>query len=151
MEVLKFDVSIENGQPNLILTNTYYSNGELYKTITKDENWKSWDGKDKTAEEFTNKNGQVLLKRKYNNKEEHDTHYIYDDFGNLTYVLPPLASEKTKVYQVGEVTLPASAFVTGGSPSGSASLGIRQVSPGEFEFFADFNLNNLPSVKLILN
>ncbi|SNR16241.1 DUF6443 domain-containing protein [Tenacibaculum jejuense] len=65
----------------------YYKAGELYKTITKDENWTS--GLDHTTEEFKNKQGQVVLKRTYNNSQRHDTYYVYDDFGNLTYVIPP--------------------------------------------------------------
>ncbi|WP_299627680.1 DUF6443 domain-containing protein [uncultured Tenacibaculum sp.] len=69
--------------------NGYYKLGELSKTITKDENWTS--GLDHTTEEFKNKQGQVVLKRTYNNNQRHDTYYVYDDFGNLTYVLPPKA------------------------------------------------------------
>ena len=66
-----------------------YNSGELYKTITKDENWQASDGKNHTTEEFKNKQGQVVLKRTYNNSLLHDTYYVYDDFGNLTYVIPP--------------------------------------------------------------
>ena len=67
--------------------NGFYNAGELYKTITKDENWIS--GLDHTTEEFKNKQGQVVLKRTYNKQRKHDTYYVYDDFGNLSYVLPP--------------------------------------------------------------
>ncbi len=69
-----------------------YAAGELTKTVTKDENWTS--GNDHTTEEFTNKNGQVVLKRTYNTTT-HDTYYIYDDFGNLTYVLSPKMNGST--------------------------------------------------------
>ena len=71
-----------------------YTAGELYKTVTKDENH-SGTSKLHTTEEFKNKQGQVVLKRTYAEIgspsviEEHDTYYIYDDFGNLTYVLSP--------------------------------------------------------------
>ena len=57
--------------------------------VTKDENWTPADGSNRTTEEFTNQLGQVVLKRTYNNSQAHDTYYVYDDFGNLTYVLPP--------------------------------------------------------------
>ena len=67
--------------------NGFYNAGELHKTITKDENWIS--GLDHTTEEFKNKQGQVVLKRTYNKQRKHDTYYVYDDFGNLSYVLPP--------------------------------------------------------------
>lgn len=68
----------------------YYPANELYKTITKNENWKSTDGLNNTVEEFKNKDGQIVLKRTYNDGA-YDTYYIYDQFGNLTYVLPPSA------------------------------------------------------------
>lgn len=71
-----------------ITDNGYYNKNELYKTVTKDENWTS--GNDNTTQEFKNKEGQVVLKRTYNG-EAYDTFYVYDQYGNLTYVLPPLA------------------------------------------------------------
>ncbi len=76
----------------------YYKTGELYKTIIKDENWTS--GLLHTTEEFKNKLGQVVLKRTYASTSSaapvaHDTYYVYDNFGNLTYVIPPKA-EGTK-------------------------------------------------------
>lgn len=75
----------------------FYLENQLSKTITKDENHNS--GNDHTTEEFTNKSGQVVLKRTYNNSERHDTYYVYDDFGNLTYVLPPLVDTAVTVDQ----------------------------------------------------
>ncbi|CAM1359482.1 conserved hypothetical protein [Tenacibaculum litoreum] len=67
--------------------------GELYKTVTKDENHNGSASKLHTTEEFKNKQGQVILKRTYalvsDIETAHDTYYVYDDFGNLTYVLPP--------------------------------------------------------------
>ncbi|MGC4040323.1 MAG: DUF6443 domain-containing protein [Flavobacterium sp.] len=68
----------------------YYPNNKLYKTITKDENWVS--GKNNTMEEFKDQEGHVVLKRTYNENVAHDTYYVYDEYGNLTYVLPPLAT-----------------------------------------------------------
>lgn len=68
----------------------HYAINELYKTITKDENWTS--GNNNTTQEFKNKEGQVILKRTFNNNEAHDTYYTYDQFGNLTYVIPPAVS-----------------------------------------------------------
>ncbi|MCO6164494.1 type IV secretion protein Rhs, partial [Flavobacterium sp. NRK F7] len=76
---------------NPVLNNLgVYADNELYKTITKDENH-SGTTKNHTTEEFKNKEGQVVLKRTYNNSEAYDTYYVYDQFGNLTYVIPPLA------------------------------------------------------------
>ncbi|CAL2106951.1 RHS repeat-associated core domain-containing protein [Tenacibaculum sp. 190524A02b] len=87
--------------PSLAGDTTNYAAGELYKTITKDENHDGTTSKLHTTEEYKNKEGQVILKRTFASinsassstssatEEAHDTYYIYDDFGNLTYVLPP--------------------------------------------------------------
>ena len=86
------------GLYNISITNpSDYSANELYKTVTKDENWTS--GTNNTTEEFKDKEGRVVLKRTYGTSikngvpvnEKHDTYYVYDQFGNLTYVIPPLA------------------------------------------------------------
>lgn len=76
-----------------------YAANLLYKTITKDENWQTGQAyaKDHTVEEFKNKSGQVILKRTYNLNVAHDTYYVYDDFGNLSYVLSPEASKNTSI------------------------------------------------------
>ncbi|WP_417859478.1 DUF6443 domain-containing protein, partial [Xanthomarina gelatinilytica] len=72
----------------------HYAKNQLYKTVTKDENWQpnQTHPKDHTTEEYKNKQGQIILKRTFNDNEAHDNYYVYDDFGNLTYVLPPEAS-----------------------------------------------------------
>ena len=144
-EVLRFGVQVNAGtaSPELVIATGYYPAGEGYKTITKDENWRASDGKDRTTEEFKDLMGRVLLKRTYNNQQLHDTYYVYDDFGNLTYVLPPLASAKTNVYQTGMQSYTAGTFLTGGSPTGTVTFGIEQTAPGTFEFVADFDLQNL--------
>lgn len=77
-----------------LVPKNYYKAGQLYKTITKDENWVIADGLNKTTEEFKDKHGRIILKRNYNNNAKHDTYYVYDDYSNLTYVIPPLASDQ---------------------------------------------------------
>ena len=67
-----------------ISTVSDYAANELYKNVTVDENGKS-------SEEFKDKEGHVVLKRTFDGKTALDTYYVYDDYGNLTYVLPPLA------------------------------------------------------------
>ncbi len=68
----------------------YYSVNQLYKTVSKDENWIS--GKSHTTEEYKDKQGQVVLKRSYLNESTSlDTYYVYDDFDLLRFVLPPEA------------------------------------------------------------
>ena len=145
-EVLNFKVDFIGGDtenPKLTFTNTYYNSGELYKTVTKDENWRSYDTKDRTTEEFKNKIGQVILKRTFNNQQPHDTHYVYDDFGNLTYVLPPLASQKAIFYDLSMLNIPASSLVTGGNPTGDISIGIEQTGVNTYQFKGDIDLHNL--------
>ena len=82
--------------------NGSYDANQLYKTITKDENWTVSQGKLHTTEEFKDKLGQVVLKRGYvgnsSTPTKVDIYYVYDDFGLLRYVLPPKA---IKVYQNG--------------------------------------------------
>jgi RHS repeat-associated protein len=74
--------------------NGYYYENKLYKTVTKDENWTS--GVKHTSEEFKDKEGRVVLKRTYDDSDEpHDTYYAYDEYGNLTYVIPPLTDTAT--------------------------------------------------------
>ncbi|MEP3443757.1 MAG: DUF6443 domain-containing protein, partial [Flavobacteriaceae bacterium] len=76
-------------------TNTEYAKGELYKNTTFDENHDGTASKLHSTEEFTDKYGRVILKRTYAGAgspsvvEAHDTYYVYDNLGNLTYVLPP--------------------------------------------------------------
>ncbi|MET3022035.1 DUF6443 domain-containing protein [Flavobacterium hydatis] len=67
-----------------------YAANQLYKTVTKNENWIASSGTNNTTEEFKDKEGRVVLKRTYNNGA-HDTYYVYDNYGNLTLVLPPKA------------------------------------------------------------
>jgi hypothetical protein len=98
-EVRLFEVSFSGGNteaPSLSGDGSqYYLPGELTKTITKDENHDGTATKLHTTEEFKDKQDRVVLKRTYaevgspSGVEAHDTYYIYDDFGNLTYVLPP--------------------------------------------------------------
>jgi RHS repeat-associated protein len=81
--------------PQLYYEGTYAAN-ELYKTITKDENWQPSQVYPKvhTTEEFKNSLGQVVLKRTFLKDKNFNTHYVYDDFGNLTYVLSPEGSDE---------------------------------------------------------
>ncbi|WP_344789677.1 DUF6443 domain-containing protein, partial [Postechiella marina] len=93
-EVRRYDVNISESTsntikvytPSLVLNGNYAAN-TLYKTITYDENHSS--GLNHSTEEFKDKQGRVVLKRTYNNSAPHDTYYVYDDYGNLSYVLPP--------------------------------------------------------------
>jgi RHS repeat-associated protein len=94
-EVLLWEMN--SGGASVGSTRCYKAN-MLYKTVTKDENWVS--GTAHTTEEFTNKQGQMVLKRSYlDDGTRVDTYYVYDDYGLLRYVVPPRAVE---VYKGGE-------------------------------------------------
>uniref|UniRef100_UPI003341BE11 DUF6443 domain-containing protein n=1 Tax=Dysgonomonas capnocytophagoides TaxID=45254 RepID=UPI003341BE11 len=43
--------------------------------------------------EFKDKQGKTLLSRQINDSKNHDTYYVYDNWNNLCFVLPPLASD----------------------------------------------------------
>ncbi|MFL0061643.1 DUF6443 domain-containing protein, partial [Tenacibaculum maritimum] len=75
---------------HMTVHNTHKGYGKgLYKKVTKNENWKLTDGKDNTIEEYTDYQHRLLLKRTYNKGIPHDTYYVYDDFENLSFVIPP--------------------------------------------------------------
>ncbi|WP_394748223.1 DUF6443 domain-containing protein [Spongiimicrobium salis] len=92
-EVRYFKVTFQNGDTELpqLVTQGHYAPSQLYKTITRDENWQVGQAfdKDHSTEEFTNKEGQVVLKRTYAENVPHDTYYVYDNFGQLSFVFSP--------------------------------------------------------------
>ncbi|MEN8191466.1 MAG: DUF6443 domain-containing protein, partial [Bacteroidota bacterium] len=105
LEVRLFTVTLstDNNYTPTLNENGYYLPNMLYKNITRDENHSSTT-KNHTTEEFKDKQGRVVLKRTYADMDlnddgdtndtgetevPHDTYYVYDDYGNLTYVLPP--------------------------------------------------------------
>ncbi|MCL6295529.1 DUF6443 domain-containing protein [Jejuia spongiicola] len=95
-EVKNYEVDAANNALILsALNGGYYEANELYKMVTKDENHDGSTTKAHTTEEFKDKQGRVVLKRTYAKVgspgviEAHDTYYVYDNYGNLSYVLPP--------------------------------------------------------------
>ena len=72
---------------NQLIKGSNYEVGALFVSQTTDED-------SKTAYEFKNKLGKLILKRSVNdNSENIDTYYAYNDLGQLCYVIPPLASD----------------------------------------------------------
>jgi hypothetical protein len=78
------------------LNNGYYLTGSLFIKSMKDE-------EDNESRVYSNKQGQVILKKVYVTGSKTDfnttgnwaeTYYIYDDFGNLVTVLPPEATQR---------------------------------------------------------
>jgi RHS repeat-associated protein len=75
-------------QANIILSSTYGAN-QLYKTIVTDE-----DGNQTI--EFKNGQGQIILIRKVvTSSENADTYYVYNEYDQLAYIIPPAASVNT--------------------------------------------------------
>ncbi|SDL31440.1 RHS repeat-associated core domain-containing protein [Pedobacter steynii] len=69
-----------------------YATGRLYKTKIKDENWVS--GNAGTVDEYKDFDDHVVLKRVWETDTKSlSTYYVYDDFGDLRYVLPPGVNE----------------------------------------------------------
>ena len=68
-----------------------YATNRLYVSRITDED-------SNISFEFRNKLNQVILTRQLNREGNdcHDTYYLYDDFGNLRAVLPPIASDAMK-------------------------------------------------------
>jgi len=101
MLVALYTTTINANGSRTLARNGNYGAGQLYVTITKDENWKS--GRGGTSEEYKDKEGHVVLKRTFNylpaksnptvaaTLQILSTYYVYDDLGNLAFVLPPRA------------------------------------------------------------
>ena len=82
---LKVNYYYVNTSGNLTRSGAY-ADGQLYCTEITDE-----DGN--LSYTFTDKLGQMILTRQMNNGEMHDTYYVYDDFGNRCFVLPPMIND----------------------------------------------------------
>lgn len=65
-----------------------YALNQLNKTSVTDQ-----DGN--TTTEYQNGQGQTILVRKNDGQQDVDTYYLYNEFGQLAYVIPPLAVSNT--------------------------------------------------------
>ena len=89
-----YDTTLDNASGTI-----FYEPNQLYKNLTFDENTIATPTETNgSTVEFKNKEGKVVLKRTYattgsveTSMEKHDTYYVYDIYGNLTYVIPPMA------------------------------------------------------------
>ena len=107
---VEFDVNLNTDQVKKWILNSNgngafsgnYFEGELYKSILKNENWAPGDGKKGTSEEFKDFFGRVVMKRVWETDiKSISTYYIFDDYGNLRYVLPPGVNENSTGHPSG--------------------------------------------------
>lgn len=84
--------------------NGFYKENQLYKNTVTDE-----DGN--ISIEFKNGQGQTLLVRKNDGVNDVDTYYVYNDYDQLAYVIPPSAADKFKSLVAG-TTLTTGSYVT---------------------------------------
>ncbi|MDO6812238.1 DUF6443 domain-containing protein [Tenacibaculum soleae] len=98
-EVYNFSVNLNSSNIPSLINKGHLVIGEkiqgaftaptLYKFITKNENWKISDQNNNTIHTFKDYRGRVILKRTFESNIPHNTYYVYDIYGNLTFVLPP--------------------------------------------------------------
>jgi len=94
-EVKKYEAAFDytSSQSSISLSGSY-GVGQLYKNTVIDE-----DG-NKTIE-FKNSEGQTLLVRKMlDATKSADTYYVYNDYNQLAYVIPPLAVAENAVDEI---------------------------------------------------
>lgn len=95
------------GETSSLSVSGIYVTGTLDVTRTTDE-----DGN--LVYEFKDKSGRVLLTRQMNGNDPHDTYTVYDDYGNVRFVLPPLAADgltEEGVYDAGSAILQNYAYI----------------------------------------
>ena len=88
-EVKKYGITttwVENRTDSqLSFPGVYYPVNSLMKTSVTDED-------NNTTTEYKNGKGQTVLIRKNNGTQNVDTYYIYNEYNQLAFVIPPLAS-----------------------------------------------------------
>ena len=90
-EVKKYTITtnwLENRTDSGIALSGTYAANQLMKTTITDEDLN-------TTTEFKNGEGKTVLVRKNDGTKDIDTYYVYNEFGQLVYVLPPLAVATT--------------------------------------------------------
>ncbi len=92
------DVSISPAPDDSYTTGGYYNANTLLKTVSVDED-------DHEVHTYSNTDGQKIMVRQINKKPEGgtenlDTYYVYDEFGNLSLIMPPKASISPNFFTV---------------------------------------------------
>lgn len=105
MQVLKYKAIAELNTTTLSIGpgSNFYAANSLYKNIIKNENWEPTDNLNNTSEEYKDIEGRLIMKRTYSNGINHDTHYVYDQYGNLSFVIPPLFSNPISLEKINNL------------------------------------------------
>lgn len=85
-DVAQLSVRMYGYSGNGLKSTGYYADGSLYGVKVTEE-----DGN--VSYEFKDKLGRVVLNRQMDGSLAHDTYYVYDEYGNVRFVLPPLAAD----------------------------------------------------------
>ncbi|KRB56427.1 hypothetical protein ASD98_11245 [Flavobacterium sp. Root186] len=116
-----YDIALSKGNQSGL-----YSVNQLFKTIIYDENTTASPSESNgSTVEFKNKEGQVILKRTYDAGVKHDTYYVYDQYGNLTYVIPPKAVDLINALNIPSDITSTATVASGSTLSLTASNSIR--------------------------
>lgn len=101
---------LENKGGTVVNDKCYYNESELFKTITKNQNWTSKTGRLNTIEQFKDKEGRIVLVRTYVDSEgqiqQMDTYYVYDSFGLLRFMIPPKLTREFLVVGIDKTITP---------------------------------------------
>lgn len=74
----------------------YWADDVLNVVQVKDPNWESPDGDNGTSLTFTDWQGRTILSRVVSAGERLDTYYVYDEYGQLRYIISPEAINEVK-------------------------------------------------------
>ncbi|MGN8072347.1 DUF6443 domain-containing protein [Mucilaginibacter sp. 22184] len=92
--VALYRTTVNADQSQTLIRSGNYDPGQLNVIISKNENWKT--GRGGTIEEYMDKQGRMVLKRSFIYVSTNpaqlqilSTYYVYDDYGNLAFILPP--------------------------------------------------------------
>lgn len=92
-EIMVWDIIESSNQCSS--NDDYYDPNTLFLKISKDANWDGTNGG--YSKVYRDKSGKVILQvARLDANTEAKTYYVYDDFGNLRFIIPP---EATKIIE----------------------------------------------------
>lgn len=159
----KYEYGLNEGSDNVLLweltasgglklsDDVFFAANMLDVVTVKDPQWVVADGNVGTSKTFTDYLGRTILSRSYNTGETYDTYYVYDDFGNVRYVIPPEAVRVTLSGNADQINDNQIFTSTQVFPSGNARNSAYYYMPGvtvtldpTMEFLPGFSLEPYP-------